>query len=576
MKKYYFLIIFITTHFFLNGQIQFQDVATTSGIGISYGTGYLGGGVSFCDYDGDGWDDLTLASETGQKVRVYKNNNGSFALIDLGFNEIHETKQVIWVDYDNDGDKDFFATSNTHQNVLYRNDGGNSFVNITAISGLFTLNYYTFGASWGDYDNDGYLDVFISNLDNINQNQRNYLYKNNGDGTFADVTASVGLDFDNNLTFCAAFFDYDNDGDQDIYLANDRNFNPNKLYRNNGDETFTDVSQISNTDVLMSAMSTTIDDYNNDGWLDIYITNTASIIPGTTAGNALLNNNGDGTFTNIAESAGVLFNSFGWGAVFLDADLDTYNDLYVSGMSDGSILLPSAFYENDGDDTFTIPINAGFASDTAESYANAIGDFNNDAKPDIVVINETENIFLWENQTTTINNWLKIKLEGTVSNRDGIGSWIEVYANNKLQYNYTLCGEGYISQNSNTEFFGIGTATNIDYVKVTWLSGAVDILNNVTPNQTLTIIENSTLGIEESEVNNFIVYPNPSNGIVHIKSIYNKDFSLDIIDAIGRKMSSNNYINSLNNINIEKLPKGVYFFRFTIEDVELTKKVVIY
>jgi ASPIC and UnbV/Secretion system C-terminal sorting domain/FG-GAP-like repeat len=576
MKKLTVLFLFIFSCLNLNGQIMFQDVATSAGVGISFGTGYLGGGVSFCDFDNDGWDDLTLASESGQTVKVYKNNNGSFQLMDFGLNELYETKQVIWVDYDNDGDKDFFVVSNTQQNALYRNDGSNVFVNITPTSGLFTTNLLTFGASWGDFDNDGLLDIFISNRDDINFNQRNYLYKNNGDDTFTDVTFSSGIDLNNHVTFCSSFFDYDNDGDLDIYLANDRIDNPNVLYQNNGDSTFTDVSVISGTDLKMNAMSTTIDDYNNDEWLDIYVTNTANVVPGTTIGNALLQNNGDGTFTNIAVAAGVDFNSIGWGAVFLDADLNTYNDLYVSGMLDGSTSLPSAFYENDGDDTFTIPLSAGFTNDTSESYANAIGDFNNDGKPDIVVINETDNIFLWENQSITTNNWLKVKLQGTTSNRDGIGSKIEISINGQIQYRYTLCGEGYISQNSDTEIFGAGTATNIDYVKVTWLSGVVDILNNVTPNQTLTIVENSTLSSKEFDKNTFIIFPNPTSGIVNIKPTINQDFILTIFDAIGRKISSKAYKNINKSINVNDLSNGVYFFSFNTEKGEITKKVVIY
>ncbi|NOY46778.1 MAG: VCBS repeat-containing protein, partial [Chlorobi bacterium] len=210
MKKLIALLFLISCYSSVTGQIAFQDVATSVGVGVTYGTGYLGGGVSFCDFDNDGWDDLTMASESGKTVKVYKNNNGSFVLVSTLFPELYETKQVIWVDYDNDGDKDFFAVSNTQQNVLYRNDGNNVFVNITMTSGLFTSNFLTFGASWGDFDNDGLLDIFISNRDDISFNQRNYLYKNNGDDTFTDVTSSSGIDLNNHVTFCSAFFDYDN------------------------------------------------------------------------------------------------------------------------------------------------------------------------------------------------------------------------------------------------------------------------------------------------------------------------------------------------------------------------------
>jgi ASPIC/UnbV protein/type IX secretion system substrate protein/VCBS repeat protein len=565
-----FKLIFLLNVGFCFGQLSFQDNATSLGVGVSYGVSTWGGGVSFYDFNNDGWDDLTFATTNGVEVLFFENNkDNTFSLIDLGINDIYRTKQVTWVDYDNDGDKDFFATSISGLNKFYRNDGNLSFTDISLTSGLFTTNLYTYGASFGDIDNDGDLDVFIANRDDITENQRSYLYRNDN-GFFVDITESAGLSLSNELSFCSAFFDYDNDGDQDLYVANDKLPNINRLYQNDGTGNFTDVSVFSLAGIAIDAMSTTIDDYNNDGWFDIYVTNTPD-------GNYHLRNNGDGTFTDVAADVGTGFYSIGWGAVFLDADNDADLDLYVSGMTDGTNgNLPSAFYENQGDDTYLIPTSIGFANDTRVSFSNAIGDFNNDGYPDIVVMNDTDNNFLWENTTTNSNNWLKIKLQGVTSNRDGIGSKIEVFTNGKSQYRYTLCGEGYISQNSDTEIFGAGTATNIDYVKVTWLSGVVDILNNVTPNQTLTIVENSTLSSKEFDKNTFIIFPNPTSGIVNIKSTINQDFILTIFDAIGRKISSKAYININKSINVNDLSNGVYFFSFNTEKGEITKKVVIY
>ena len=533
--------IFILVSSLCYGQLSFQENANALGVGVSYGSSTWGGGVSFCDFDNDGWDDITYSTSNGQEVLFYKNNgDDTFSIIDLGINDTYRVKQVIWVDYDNDGDKDFLATSISSINKFYRNDGNMTFTDITSTCGLFTNNFYSYGASFGDIDNDGDLDVFIANRDDITENQRSYLYRNDN-GVFIDVTQSAGLSLSNELAFCAVFFDYDNDGDQDIYVANDKISNINRLYQNNNDGTFADVSLSSGSGILnglgnsINAMTTTVGDYNNDGWIDIYVTNT----PG---GNQHLRNNGDGTFTNVASDIGTFFDSFSWGAVFLDADNDADLDLYVSGWYDGTTsFLPSAFYENQGDDTYLIPSNIGFANDTRASFSNAIGDFNNDGYPDIIVMNDTDNNFLWENTTSNSNNWLKIKLQGVTSNRDGIGSKIEVFANGKLQYRYTLSGEGYLGQNSNTEIIGVGSATNIDYVKVIWLSGTVDVLNNVSPNQTLNIVENSTLSSEEFETNNFIIYPNPSNGIVNIKSTIKQEFSLTIYDVIGKKITSKKF-----------------------------------
>ncbi len=552
-------------------QLSFQNSAASLGVDVSYGTtSIFGGGVSFCDFDGDGWDDITYSTMIGEEVRFFKNNNGTFMQVDLGINHTYRVKQVIWIDYDSDGDKDFLATSISGFNKFYRNDGNMTFTDITNTCGLFTDNKRTYGASFGDIDKDGDLDVFISNRDDITENQYSYLYLNDN-GTFVDITESAGLSLENQLSFCSAFFDYDNDGDQDIYIANDKFANINRLYRNNGDLTFTDVSVSSGTGISIDAMSTTIGDYNNDGWFDIYVSNS----PG---GNYHLKNNGDGTFTNVASSVGTSFFSIGWGAVFLDADNDADLDLYVSSSETGSIAnrLAAAFYENQGDDTYLIPDAIGFADDERISYCNAIGDINNDGFPDIIVMNETDNNFLWENTTTNSNSWLKVKLQGVTSNRDGIGSKIEVLAGGKTQYRYTLSGEGYLSQNSNSEFFGLKDATTIESIKITWLSGIVDVLTNVSVNQAITIIEGENiLSVDDFSVTKFTVYPNPSTTIFTIElNNLNADSTLEVYDIFGRSIKTKKITNQKTNVDLQGFSEGVYFFKITSDNGISVKKVI--
>ena len=551
-------------------QLSFQDNATTLGVGISYGDSTFGGGVSFCDFDGDGWDDITYATTNGEEIAFFKNNNGTFTQVDFGINDVYRVKQVIWIDFDNDGDKDFFTTSISGFNKFYKNDGSMTFSDITSSCGLFTDDKRSYGASFGDIDNDGDLDVFISNRDDISETDYSYLYRND-DGTFVNVTESAGLSLESQLSFCSAFFDYDNDGDQDIYVANDKSSNINRLYQNNGDATFTDVSVTSGAGIGIDAMSTTIGDYNNDGWFDIYVTNS----PG---GNHHLKNNGDGTFTNVADIAGTAFQSVGWGAVFLDADNDSDLDIYVSSSEVGAISgrLPSAFYENQGDDTYLIPTSIGFANDTRISYCNAIGDFDNDGFPDIIVMNDTENNFLWKNTTTNSNSWLKVNLQGAISNKDGIGSKIEVLAEGKTQYRYTLNGEGYLSQNSNTEFFGLKDATTIESVKVTWLSGTVDVLTNVAVNQSITIVEGeNTLSTETVNLNIFSIYPNPSNASFNIElNDFNSKEILSVYDVFGRKIKSKKLKNQKSNVNLDGFSNGVYFFNISSENGNSIKKVI--
>jgi len=550
----------------LNGQISFENSALELGVYSPCGYTDLGNGISFFDYDNDGWDDITMASVNGDAVHFYKNINGNFVYQNLNINQNNaQNKQVNWVDIDNDGDNDLFITSNSSANRLFLNLGNMVMEEITSTCGMLTENFATYGASWGDYNNDGFLDVFLSIR---SYSVPNILYKNNGDNTFTLANAEAGLSTNGSMSFCSAFFDYDNDGDQDIYVSNDKYNVSNILYRNNGDGTFSDYSVLSGTDVSIDAMSVTVDDYDADGWLDIYITNGIE-------GNVLFKNNGDGTFSDVAESSQTIMNSVGWGAVFLDADNDSDLDLYVSGEHNGifSDLLSSAFYESNNDGTFNLS-NHAVPNDMAISFSNAIGDTDNDGYPEMVVNNiNHSNIYLWKNNTATTNNWLKIKLEGTQSNRNGIGSRIEISANGTKQYRYTLCGEGYLAQNSATEIFGLGSAENVDYVKVKWLSGAEDIVYNVNVNQLLNIVEGSTLSLSDQTLGNVTTYPNPVLNELYLKgskSILN----IEVRNILGQRVLQHRP-NSIDvQIDMSSLKTGVYFVRVDVENSNETIKII--
>ncbi|WP_299227444.1 FG-GAP-like repeat-containing protein [uncultured Psychroserpens sp.] len=571
------LFLFLWANIEVNAQIYFEDQATARGIGFTCGTTYIGNGVSFFDYDNDGWDDLTFTTEDGQPVRFYKNVNGSFVEQTLNIPVLnYQTKSVTWVDYDNDGDKDIYITSFTDGNKLFENDGSLNFIDITVGSGLPTNNIFSYGASWGDYDKDGNLDVFISSFD-PDRIVPNYLYKNNGDGTFTNVSTTAGISPSGSLSFCSAFFDFNNDGWQDIYISNDRVNNPNILYKNNGDGTFSDVSTSSGTDVTIDAMTVTIDDFNSDGWLDIYVTNGVD-------GNVFFRNNGDETFTDIAIASGTLLNSVCWGAVFLDAENDEDLDLYVSSSLNGaSIYSSSVFYENLGNEDFLTPTDPGFFNDNRASHSNAIGDVDNDGLQDIIVSNTNDgNVNLWYNSTTTSNNWLRVKLEGTNSNRDGIGSIIEISVNNNKQYRYTLCGEGYLSQNSATEAFGLGTNTMVDYVKVTWLSGEEDYFYDVPANQLLEITEGTGSGnngqgglsVDEDELSLVNFYPNPIKDIITFESVEIINM-ITVTDVLGKEIAI--YEPKLDSfeLNLSSLNTGVYFLKVqSLSNKSQTYKVI--
>ena len=568
----FFLVLSVCFVMQATSQISFADNAISLGIDVSYGASDFGGGVSFIDFDDDGWDDISFASQDGDDLYFFKNNNGTFTQVNFtGVQNTQKTKQIVWVDYDNDGDKDLFVTSFTGSNKFYRNDGGMSFTDISGTIGFFQDDLFTYGASFGDIDNDGDLDAFLSNRDGVNENQHNYLYRNDN-GTFVDITSSAGISLSSELSFCSIFFDYNNDGYQDIYISNDKPTFINRLYKNNGDGTFDDVSVSSGAGIDINAMTTTIGDYNNDGWFDIYVTNTPQ-------GNQLLENNGDGTFTDVAASTGTSFDSLGWGAVFLDADNDGLSDLYVSGGFDGtgstSSFLPSAFYHQQSAGNFVIPNNIGFQTDTAESYSNAIGDIDNDGKADIVVSNDTAKNFLWQNTSSNSNNWIKIKLEGVTSNKDGVGNQIEIHTNGVSQYRYTLAGEGYLSQNSSYEFVGIADATVIDYIKVTWkTTGQVETINNVQPNQAITIQEgNGVLSVADNIQLTYKIYPNPSqSGIFKIQRNGTSEMQISVFNILGKQLLKKNA--STNEIDISNFSEGIYMLKIKSRNQTWVQKLI--
>jgi len=570
-------IIFLIFSNLSYAQLAFDDVAAQIGVDYSYGDSEYGGGVSFADFDNDGWDDITYASENGVDLYFFKNTNGVFNLVTFnGISNTSKAKQVIWVDYDNDGDKDFFVTAIEGKNAFYSNDGEMNFTDISSTIGIFQTDLFTYGASFGDIDNDGDLDLFISNR---SPEDHNYLYRNDS-GIYVDITGTSGISLEGQLSFCSIFFDYDKDGLQDIYVSNDKEENINRLYKNLGDGVFQDVSESSNAGVDVSAMSTTLGDFNNDGWFDIYITNTLFSQVSSIQGNVLLKNNGDGTFTNVATETGTSFDSVGWGSVFLDADNDGLLDIYVSSSENGNgSLISSAFYHQQDDETFTIPQDIGFNTDLRESYSNAIGDINNDGKPEIVVGNDTDNNFLWQNNTLNENNWLKVKLEGVVSNKDGIGNTIEINVDGQSQYRYTLAGEGYLSQNSFYEFFGTGLSNLIDYVKVTWTStGATETFNNIEANQSITIKE----GIGILNDNNYIVedllsiYPNPSNdGVFKLSTKNNESNTLKVYDLSGRLIFKVKNLKNNDEFSLNHCKKGIYVANLSSGKKSSTIKLVL-
>lgn len=498
MRGFTFYILLLSSS--LHAQ-TFSNVAPALGIDTGYGFGEQGGGVSFCDFNRDGLDDLTFTTEAGQQLLVYQNNgNGTFTQLSL-VNNTQETKDATWVDYDNDGDRDLFVTAFGGPDRLYQNQGNMNMVDVTstALPGMGNLN--SMGAVWGDYDRDGWLDLYVCHYYFSGSNLENDLYRNLGNGTFTKVTSSTPVSNGIKLTFDAAFVDLDEDGWQDLYVVNDKYSTANALYMNTSGSFQAAPGQ--GADVLIDAMNAGGADFDDDGDFDFYVSNCV-------LGNELLTNDGSAFFFNQAPQTGTEVLRGCWGANFLDYDLDTDQDLYVSVQSSPSgIGNPNAFLVNlseIGVYVFQEPFQftGGLAGDDhASSYGNAVGDLNNDGLLDIAVVNlGNEDFFVWQNQETTTNNWLKVDLFGTTSNSEGIGARVEIDVDGETLTRYRHGGQGYLSQNSAQLHFGLGAATQVDEIRIIWPSGTVDVFNNITSvNQVFFVTE--TEAVLPAELFNF-------------------------------------------------------------------------
>lgn len=468
----------------------FENVTTENFINVMNDGSEFGNGLSFVDFDQDGWDDLSFATSSGEPV-FYKNESGSFFQIELGLgmDENSDVKAIQWVDYDNDGDHDLFLTLQHEPVRLFENTGDLNFVDVTEEAGFVEEFVRHYGASWADYDKDGDLDVYLCKYHNPvfswGYEFKNHLYRNNGDGTFTDVTEEAGVSDNIKASFQSAFFDYDGDGFEDLYVINDRLNYSNTMFKNNGDGTFTNVTEETNTGVIIDAMTLTVGDFDRDEDLDIYITDNYS--------NVLLQNNGDGTFTNVAEEYGVVVGHISWAALWLDYDNNMTEDLLVACVNNfGTINFQNHFFENELTQFTCIHDSIGLSDDDFGTFSLAMGDTNNDGYPDFLENNQTTaTCQLWQNTGGT-NNWLKVDLEGVVSNKGGVGSWIKVYTDSIVQTRYVHLGESYLSQASTKEMIGLGNFAVVDSLEVSWPSGLIDKLYNVEPNNTLEIEEGQT------------------------------------------------------------------------------------
>ncbi len=533
--------------------VWFEDVTTAAGIsfvhtsgasGRKFGVETIGSGAAFVDYDNDGHVDLYVVngadlpgytSESTPRNALYHNaGNGEFEEMaaDAGVADERYGMGVSAGDYDNDGDTDLFV-SNFGPNRLYRNEGlagGWKFIDVAGGNALGDDDSWSTGCAFADYDLDGDLDLYVANyleyafeedalapggtLPTLRRHlapteyagRRDFLYRNDGGDRFADVTEAAGLLSLRCRELGVLFFDFDDDGDPDMFQGNDAT--PNFLYRNDGDGAFAEIGLMAGVAYNEAGkpegtMGVDAADVDGDGRLDLVMTNFQW------ESNTLYRNLGGGRFKDATREAGIGTTSFdrlAFGTNFLDVDNDGDQDLYVAnGHIDENIAefdraaaygQPDQLYLNDGAGRFidTAERAGPFFARSMVGRGSAVADYDNDGDRDLFIVNTAQPAVLLRNDTPTENRWLALRLKGTVSNRDGYGARVEVQSGDLVQVAEARSASSYLSQSDPRLFFGLGSRETIDRVSIRWPSGRHQQVLAVATNQILEVIEPAAPG----------------------------------------------------------------------------------
>ncbi|GAA4954712.1 hypothetical protein GCM10023314_30480 [Algibacter agarivorans] len=473
-------------------------------------------GVSVADYDGDNDLDLLVVAKTKDErgvgtshSKLFENNNdGTYTDVTVraGLSNLHPFDDghlsdpenrvddsyvdykwgASWGDYDNDGDPDLFFT-NSYRVQLFNNLGNGSFNEVTVSAGFNAVNNcFNTSALWFDFNKDGYLDIFIG--DYQSSCSGNSLYRNNGNGTFTDVSNLIGNEAGSReslFTFMAIPIDVNNDGWLDIYVSND--FGDNNLYINQNGTGFSEQSKAYNLAENYYGMGVSVGDYNNDGLFDIYLSNIKT--------NLLYTKDIGDNYIDVAASQKVTNGGWAWDSRFADFDLDYDEDLLlVNGYVDQKNF--NVYFENllnEGKQEFLDQSDETNIKNLTYSIATEVFDYDNDGDLDIFITNRDDKPFFYKN--TVIDgsqpdgiHWFKVKLEGKTSNKDGIGASISITTNSGIYHRY-YHGASLYGQSLQPVHFGISTDTEIEEIKITWPSGQIDTYMNLSVDETILAVE---------------------------------------------------------------------------------------
>ena len=513
--------------------VQFTNVTAQSGIkfvhypgnkGIAIIREVFGPGVCVADFDGDGFQDIYFVNGRdlydrgiAAKNALYRNNG------DGTFTDVTESAGVpgtgyglgcVWGDYDNDGFPDLYVTQ-FGRNVLYRNNGNGTFTDVTdkaGVAGVASGTMFHGGATFFDYDRDGRLDLYVGGYVTLDKDSPRYcdfvdirtncppsvykgspaiLYHNNGDGTFTDVTSTAGIYQPDGKNLSVAAVDYDDDGWPDIFVAND-GVNA-YLYHNEHNGTFTEVGLLAGMALTgrgktMAAMCMSLGDYDNDGRLDLYISDFQK------SSDHIWHNDGKGSFEEVSDQVGITiptYNVLSFGGGFFDYDNDGWLDLFIANghvypeveksAQKADYKQINSLFHNDGKGKFvevTKSAGDGFQTPFVGRGA-AFADFDNDGNVDVIVANNGDPPLLLHNGGGSGNHFVNFKLVGAKSNRDAMGARIRIHAGGLSQVREIYGGGSYLSQSDLRANFGLGSATRIDSVEISWPSGLKQTFKDV-------------------------------------------------------------------------------------------------
>ncbi|MDP7273731.1 MAG: FG-GAP-like repeat-containing protein [Candidatus Marinimicrobia bacterium] len=523
----------------LRGATLFTDITIDTGILFSGASE----GVCVFDYNNDGMDDILFTTRNGSSNHLYR-NEGNMIFMDVSFESnigvTMEARTAVAGDFDNDGDLDVFIGATVGESMLFENTGENTFQDITDISGI-NISDQVRGSSWVDHDKDGFLDLYVGLL-----YEPNKLFKNNGDGTFVDVAQNIGAagPLTAGIIMGLGFIDYDRDGDQDLFITQDNN-NGNILLRYEDYGAYTDVSAISQIDLDVMGMGVAFGDIDRDGLFDFYTTNLYE--------NSLLLNSISGVFLDISTSSGTedIPGSMGWGTFFFDANNDGWVDIYNNNETAFGGVINSLMI-NQGDQTFNMLNYESGAVINNNGYGSAFSDFDQDGDLDMILVghpSSSGSINLLRNDSDP-QNWIMFKLSQLEQNIYGVGSTIELYHGNTRQLNFIGAGNGYCSQNTLNVHFGLGQETIIDSVIVFWPDGISESFSGLVFNEINYLNRGSGIAILSTTSESFLPeeirlndpYPNPFNNSTTLEIQVEKDTKskLHIYDLKGQEVATFN------------------------------------